>query len=97
MPQALKFLFLKFKIFLVLTFYPCNISVSVEWFINKIFLLYFQLAQQYLKYQTEIAMFEQTRHELLRELDMDVLDQQSTTQLQEEYKQLSKENVRRLL
>ena len=39
-------------------------------------------------------MFEQTRHELLRELDMDVLDQQSTTQLQEEYKQLSKENVR---
>lgn len=51
-----------------------------------------QLAQQYLKYQTEIAMFEQTRHELLRELDMDVLDQQSTTQLQDEYRQLMKEN-----
>lgn len=50
------------------------------------------LAQQYLKYQTEVAMFEQTRHELLRELDMDVLDQQSTTQLQEEYRQLMKEN-----
>ena len=38
-------------------------------------------------------MFEQTRHELLRELDMDVLDQQSTTQLQDEYRQLMKENV----
>ena len=63
--------------------------------LRALFLVYFclQLAQQYLKYQTEIAMFEQTRHELLRELDMDVLDQQSTTHLQDEYRQLMKENV----
>ncbi|KAL4233613.1 Mitogen-activated protein kinase kinase kinase 7 [Mactra antiquata] len=51
-----------------------------------------KLAQQYLKYQTEIATFEQMRHELKRELQDDVLDQQSTTQLTEEYLKLSQEN-----
>lgn len=51
-----------------------------------------QLAQKYLRIQTEIAMFEQTRHELLKELDDDVMDQQTSTQLVEEYHQLEKEN-----
>lgn len=54
-----------------------------------------QLAQQYLRYQTEIAMFEQTRHELRKELQDDVMDQQSTAQLTEEYLKLSNENVGR--
>ncbi|WAR07726.1 M3K7-like protein [Mya arenaria] len=53
----------------------------------------YQLAQQYLRYQTEIAMFEQTRHELRQELQQDEgQDQQSTAQLTEEYIKLSTEN-----
>jgi len=54
------------------------------------------LAQQYLRYQTEIAMFEQTRHELRKELELEdnAVNHQSTAQLTEEYLKLSTENVR---
>ena len=38
-------------------------------------------------------MFEQTRHELLKEIREDVMDQHSTLQLQQEFSQLAKENV----
>ena len=60
------------------------------------YVIYLQLAQQYLKYQTEIAMFEQTRHELRKELEDDVMNHQnhqSSAQLMEEYLKLSNENV----
>ncbi|XP_052808461.1 mitogen-activated protein kinase kinase kinase 7-like isoform X2 [Mya arenaria] len=58
-----------------------------------IFQKHCRLAQQYLRYQTEIAMFEQTRHELRQELQQDEgQDQQSTAQLTEEYIKLSTEN-----
>ncbi|XP_060572667.1 mitogen-activated protein kinase kinase kinase 7-like isoform X2 [Ruditapes philippinarum] len=70
---------------------PCpNSSESMD-----IFHKHCKLAQQYLKYQTEIAMFEQTRHELRRELEDEVMNHQnhqSTAQLTEEYLKLSNEN-----
>ncbi|KAH3728036.1 hypothetical protein DPMN_053982 [Dreissena polymorpha] len=67
---------------------PCpTSSESME-----IFHRHCKLAQQYLRYQTEIAMFEQTRHELRKELQDDVMDQQSNDQLMEEYIKLSSEN-----
>ncbi|XP_053397164.1 mitogen-activated protein kinase kinase kinase 7-like isoform X2 [Mercenaria mercenaria] len=67
---------------------PCpNSTESMEMFHKHC-----KLAQQYLKYQTEIAMFEQTRHELRKELQDDVMDHQSTAQLTEEYLKLSNEN-----
>lgn len=67
---------------------PCPTSKESMDMFNK----HCQLAQKYLRIQTEIAMFEQTRHELLKELDDDVMDQQTSTQLVEEYHQLEKEN-----
>ncbi|KAL3881337.1 hypothetical protein ACJMK2_027789 [Sinanodonta woodiana] len=58
----------------------------------EIFEQHCRLAHDYLRIQTEIALLEQRRHELMRELEEDVKDQQSSTQLAEEFTQLSQEN-----
>lgn len=67
---------------------PCPTSAESM----EIFHRHCNLAQQYLRYQTEIAMYEQTKHELRKELQDDVIDQQTTAQLIEEFDRLSNEN-----
>ncbi|XP_034018682.1 mitogen-activated protein kinase kinase kinase 7 [Thalassophryne amazonica] len=51
-----------------------------------------KMAQEYLKVQTEIALLNQRKKELIAELDQDEKDQQNTSRLVQEHKKLLEEN-----
>ncbi|KAK3096578.1 hypothetical protein FSP39_001440 [Pinctada imbricata] len=63
----------------------------------EIFHQHCKLAQEYLKVQTELALLIQRKNDLIKEFELDEQNQQSSTRLIEEYKQLHQENVRLLV
>lgn len=51
-----------------------------------------ELAQEYLKVQTELALLIQRKNDLLKEFEIDEQNQQSSTRMNDEYNQLKQEN-----